>query len=197
MFCTQCGNAITIGSKFCNACGARASDFPLSKEESSRFDDPNDQATSNAITSDWYESLTDGQRNLLWIVSIVFVFVYGIGLIPLTFLLFKSLGQSHSNGFYSAGFRKFVLGADVRNLTSNEQRRAGVRSGVVVSGVIYESPAFDSGIVPGDIILTINGEPVHTTLVHSNLLQRFVGQRATISLIRDGQNDNIEVQLNG
>jgi len=42
----------------------------------------------------WYQNLTKAQRALLYFVSIVLILVWGIGLIPLTFLLYLKFGSS-------------------------------------------------------------------------------------------------------
>ena len=42
---------------------------------------------------DWYYSNTTGQRKFLWILSVVLVPVYGIGLIPLALLIYIKLGN--------------------------------------------------------------------------------------------------------
>ena len=41
----------------------------------------------------WYDNLTVKQLKLLYVVSFLLIFVYGIGLIPLTVLIFYALGD--------------------------------------------------------------------------------------------------------
>ena len=42
---------------------------------------------------DWYYSNTTGQRKFFWILSILLVFLFGIGLIPLALLIYIKLGD--------------------------------------------------------------------------------------------------------
>jgi hypothetical protein len=49
-------------------------------------------AKSNMLQNWYHTSITVGQRRLLWIVSVLLIMVFGIGLIPLAFLLYLHLG---------------------------------------------------------------------------------------------------------
>ena len=51
-------------------------------------------AKSNRLQSWYHDSITVGQRRLLWIVSGLLILVFGVGLIPLAFLMYLHLGRS-------------------------------------------------------------------------------------------------------
>lgn len=42
----------------------------------------------------WYENMTKGQRTFVYFVSLALVFLYGIGLLPLSVLIYLHLGRS-------------------------------------------------------------------------------------------------------
>ncbi len=42
----------------------------------------------------WYNGMTYGQRLFVWIVSGMLIFIYGVGLIPLSILIYCKLGTS-------------------------------------------------------------------------------------------------------
>ena len=166
------------------------------KEEVPVVNSPNQSRIEDSNTSDWYERLTVEQRIFLWLASAILVFVYGIGLIPVAILLFKELGKPAKTGFYKSSYGRVLLGADVRNLASEERTRSNITHGVLVTGVIYDSPAFSSTIIPGDIITAINGHSIYSPSVQSELLLRLAGQLVTINLERVGQSHELKVQLN-
>ena len=45
------------------------------------------------MLQNWYNSITPWQRKFLWILSILLILVYGIGLIPLALLIYLKLGN--------------------------------------------------------------------------------------------------------
>jgi len=48
------------------------------------------------MLQDWYNGITPWQRNFLWIVSILLIACYGIGLIPLALLIYLKLGNQRN-----------------------------------------------------------------------------------------------------
>jgi len=43
---------------------------------------------------DWYEGMTNGQRILVYLVSVVLIYAYGIGLLALSMLIYLHLGRT-------------------------------------------------------------------------------------------------------
>ncbi|WP_447971583.1 trypsin-like peptidase domain-containing protein [Nitrospira sp. M1] len=90
------------------------------------------------------------------------------------------------------------LGVGIQPMTAELAKKfhATKGEGVLVNEVFEDEPAHRAGILPGDIITTIEGKPVHTP----NQLSRFVaqvgpGETATVTIIRDGTPATIIVAM--
>jgi serine protease Do len=84
-------------------------------------------------------------------------------------------------GLYSAG------------LTPDEE----VEKGVIVENVIEDSPAFDSGLRRGDIVLKIGDEELSTTAYLRYVLYKYnIGDTITVTYYRDGVIDTVGILLN-
>jgi serine protease DegQ len=90
------------------------------------------------------------------------------------------------------------LGIQPRTLTSQLAAQYGIdaEAGVLVVGVAEGSPAAEAGILPGDVIVDIDGEPVDEPgdLV-SELRTHDPGERVELTLIRNGDEQTVEVVL--
>jgi C-terminal processing protease CtpA/Prc len=65
--------------------------------------------------------------------------------------------------------RHVVLGADVRQLTDQEHAALQSNKGAYVLSVVEGSPAFREDVIPGDVIVSIDGEPVYTEAIYDVL----------------------------
>ena len=69
-------------------------------------------------------------------------------------------------------------------------------SGVRVQQVMPGSAAEESGIVMGDVIVAVDGEPVADLRSFSNLLKtRAPGDAVEVTILRDGEEQIIEAVL--
>jgi regulator of sigma E protease len=60
--------------------------------------------------------------------------------------------------------------------------------GVMVRAIVDNSPAAEAGIQPGDIILEVNGQPIHSSADLSNMVNSVEqGTEISLTLLRDGQ----------
>ena len=189
-FCGDCGNAVPEDSKFCGECGSALVRNRKSVVKPICAAEPN----SDRRLRSWYARLSQGQLILLWGIALILVPFYGVGLIGVIFLGFLAIGQPGSSPFFSG---RVVLGANVRNLTAEESRRAGSNHGVVVMSVVTGSPAFIADVLPGDTLKAIGGVQVYDTSCYNQLLGQFEGKRVALGLLRDGNPLSIIAQLNG
>jgi hypothetical protein len=101
------------------------------------------------------------------------------------------------NGYSACFLRKFhyVIGARWSPL-SDEQRRALQRNtGLVVNIVIEGTPAYAAHILPGDILLTIDGEGVVSGEMFIERALEKAGQVVKLGVLRDGVNKDIELRV--
>ncbi|MFO1217832.1 MAG: Do family serine endopeptidase [Burkholderiaceae bacterium] len=85
-----------------------------------------------------------------------------------------------------------TLGLAVRPLDSTELRRAGVDHGLLVEQV--SGPAQLAGVVPGDVLLALNGKPVQRVEQVREAL-RGQPQHVALLVLRDGQQIFVPVSL--
>ena len=79
------------------------------------------------------------------------------------------------------------LGVAVAEMSDEEREEAGVESGVVVSEVTPGSPADEAGIVPGDVIVSLDRKPVADVETLASLVGEAPGEESVPVLVqRDG-----------
>jgi len=82
------------------------------------------------------------------------------------------------------------LGVGIQSLTKELAKQFGIKEGqgVLINEVYEDDPAYAAGIKPGDIILTVDDQPVDSPNQLSRLVARVgPGQEANIRLLRDGK----------
>lgn len=78
------------------------------------------------------------------------------------------------------------LGAFYNNLDDQERQAVGSNTGVVVTIIVNQSPAFYANILPGDIILKLNDQLVDDVQMFSSALDRFGGKQIVLTIWRRG-----------
>ncbi len=91
---------------------------------------------------------------------------------------------------------RLAFGATFRNLGNEERERLG-QAGVVIGKVLPNTPASLANIRPGDIVLALDGEPVIDRASFQRLLERAIGRRAVLTLVRNGERLQRTVRLGG
>jgi len=84
--------------------------------------------------------------------------------------------------------RRGQLGINIQNLNPELSQAFNLknRNGVVISQVDPDSPAEQAGLQAGDVILAVNGKPVHGTVSLRNVIGLLrIGQQVELKLIRD------------
>jgi len=82
------------------------------------------------------------------------------------------------------------LGVGIQALTKELSKQFGIQEGhgVLINEVYEDDPAYAAGIKPGDIILTVDEEPVDSPNQLSRLVARVgPGENAKIRVLRDGK----------
>lgn len=92
--------------------------------------------------------------------------------------------------------QRWGLGVLWRDLSDEERQELQSNKGVTVRLVVENTPAFYADILPGDIILAVNGEPVLGREGISQKIRSVAKQKVTLSLYRRGQRIEKDVQLN-
>ncbi|MGA9852702.1 MAG: PDZ domain-containing protein [Gammaproteobacteria bacterium] len=88
------------------------------------------------------------------------------------------------------------FGAYYINLSDNERQTIGSNSGVKITLIVNESPAFYADILPGDIILKINGLAASDVQTFISESQQFGGQQVKLTILRNGKTIQKSVKLN-
>jgi PDZ domain len=91
--------------------------------------------------------------------------------------------------------RSIRLGVLYEPLPDALRTRLERNTGVVTTGTIKGSPAFNANILPGDVILKMGGEDVIDSVGFAQQLAKFAGQTVDIDLIRGDHPKTIRVTL--
>jgi PDZ domain len=81
---------------------------------------------------------------------------------------------------------KSILGAPCRDLNNEEARATGSVNGAMVVGVVHGSPAAEAGLLPGDAILAVDGQPVIGQKQLGELTRSQQGRTVSILISRAG-----------
>lgn len=102
------------------------------------------------------------------------------------------------NTYGAVFFRKYrsVFGAFSEPLSTVQRQQLGRNSGLVITAVSDESPAFAANILPSDILLEIDGQPVLSESWLNQELEKKAGRTVNFSVWRQGETKKIEVALN-
>jgi len=90
------------------------------------------------------------------------------------------------------------IGVSAQDLTQPLAESLGIDSdhGLLVSGVLEEGPADQAGLLPGDLILEVDGQQAFSSLQMLNLIAaKRPGDRVTVKLERGGEAMQIEVTV--
>ncbi|MEI4260640.1 Do family serine endopeptidase [Roseovarius sp. D0-M9] len=90
------------------------------------------------------------------------------------------------------------LGVGIQPVTEDIATALGLdeAEGTLVSSVTRESPAAQAGLAPGDVIVSLNGEPVEGPRALSLAVADLeVGSEATLSIMRDGEAQDLTFEI--
>lgn len=121
-------------------------------------------------------------------------FAQGIGFAIPSNMAQDVMRQLMSTGKVTRGW----LGVGIQSLTEELAAPFGVKEGegVLVNEVFAGDPADRAGILPGDIILTVNGKTVDTPNTLARVIAGFgPGEKVMINLLRDGKKKAVQIDL--
>ena len=82
---------------------------------------------------------------------------------------------------------RFQIGAFVRNLNDLERQLLQTNQGVVVLTIVDDSPAYKADVLPGDMIIAMDGERVSNQEGFTRMASARTGRSIKLSLIRQGR----------
>ena len=87
------------------------------------------------------------------------------------------------------------LGVSVVELTDEQKKTYDLKGGVVIKEV-QDGPASLIGLQPGDVILTMNGQPIVMSADLPHLVGALkAGSKANLEVIREGKRKNVELTV--
>lgn len=99
---------------------------------------------------------------------------------------------------YAAGFfikKRYIFGAMFRDLNDTERQQYQTNRGAYVSTVIDGSPAYNADILPGDVILRINGQTINGQAGLMESINTDRGQTVEVTIARQGQTVSKRVSI--
>jgi serine protease Do len=104
------------------------------------------------------------------------------------------IGDLREDGVVTRGW----LGVRIQPVTEEIAQSLGIEGtqGAIVADAQADGPAADSGVLAGDVITKVNGEVVADPKALSEKISRFEPeQKVTVTVLRDGQEQQIDVTL--
>ena len=89
----------------------------------------------------------------------------------------------------------YIFGAKWRDLTNEERAALQSNRGVFIESVVNDTPAFRNDVLPGDILLSIDGASIYGRQAASDMLTQTRGQKVEVILYRKGENIGKKLRL--
>lgn len=106
-----------------------------------------------------------------------------------------SVSRSNFDAVYFARIR-VRLGIYTLLLTDAERQQLQTNKAVKIAVVVQDTPAFLADVLPGDYLLSINGDPISSQENLASALNKFEGQDVELHLIRKGEPLTKKVHIN-
>jgi len=114
-----------------------------------------------------------------------------------------TFGGGHYLATFWAKPKRFVFGAYYADDLPNDARAALKEAltfdqGVIVESVVENSPAFDAGVRPGDLLISLNSERITNAATLDRILRAREGTKVTFVVwsMREGAPRHVQVALN-
>jgi hypothetical protein len=83
--------------------------------------------------------------------------------------------------------KRYKFGATFRDLDDEERRALQTNRGVFINTIVDGSPAYVSDILPGDIVVSVNGQSVNGSTGFTEILKPNAGRTVEITIVRRGE----------
>ena len=117
-------------------------------------------------------------------------------------MVLNTFGDRHYLATLWARPKHFMFGAYFSDDLPDEARAVlkeflNTEQAVIVQTVVENSPALDARLRPGDLLISLNGEPVRDVVTMNELLQRNAGNEVTVVVwsMEDGPPRPVTVSL--
>jgi serine protease DegQ len=90
------------------------------------------------------------------------------------------------------------IGVEPQDITPELAESFGLnnKSGTIIAGVLKGGPADKAGMIPGDILVAVNGQPIgDTTEMLNTIAQLRPGQKATMTVMRKRREATLEITV--
>ena len=108
----------------------------------------------------------------------------------------SGLGPNGQAALYWGKTRPAILGIVSRPLNAREQAELQRNVGIVVEGVANGSPADRAGLVAGDVLVAIDGQPFEDARGVPALISSRAGRTVRLDLLRGGSPLSVTAELN-
>lgn len=142
-------------------------------------------------------ALIDAYGNLVGINSAIFSRSggsQGIGFAIPSNLARQILQQIIERGRVVRGW----LGIEIQEMTPSLAESFGMKDnqGLIIAGIFRNSPAFEAGMQPGDILTQIDGEPIENARTAMNqIAQTMPGSHLIMNVLRNGEALQLDVTI--
>lgn len=83
--------------------------------------------------------------------------------------------------------RTYIFGANFRDLTNDERKNLLSNSGVFITSIVNDSPAFRNDVLAGDILVKIDGQRLYGKEEFSEALANKHGKMTSFTIFRNGE----------
>lgn len=113
-----------------------------------------------------------------------------------TYIPYNVDRYTYSSEFWRKRSFPPILGTSTTALEQEDRHRHERNKGLKVRAVVTNSPAWNAGILEGDIIIRVNTEEISDKEHFNTVLTKYAGQNVDLMIFRNGAEKSISVQLN-
>lgn len=101
-----------------------------------------------------------------------------------------------SASYWTRTARPRVFGAMVDEMTAEDRRQLGANQGVKLVAAQRGGAAWNANLLPGDVIVSVNGQTVSSKGQFQEIVGRAAGNRVQMSIARGSERREVSVDLN-